>query len=147
MKLLHKVLQINVTRFNLIPHDVHVIVPVSSGLLVPEAQSVQELMLDGSQTITVFANGQPLLPHMLVSYRRGTSAETESKMQSLSKLHHLPCISASVCQNIPAPFEHRDVVLLSFPWCEVDAGLQSELVKYLQDQPLCIHFYKRKKRE
>lgn len=41
----------------------------------------------------------------------------------------------------PAAFEHRDVVLLSFPGCEVDAGLQSVLVERLQDHSLCIHVY------
>lgn len=41
----------------------------------------------------------------------------------------------------PAAFEHRDVVLLSLPGCEVDAGLQSVLVERLQDHSLCIHVY------
>lgn len=41
----------------------------------------------------------------------------------------------------PTAFEHRDVVLLSFPGCEVNAGLQSVLVECLQDHSLCIHVY------
>lgn len=42
----------------------------------------------------------------------------------------------------PAAFEHGDVVGLSVPRREVDAGLQSVLVKGLQDHSLCIHVYK-----
>lgn len=71
----HCVLQVNVTLFNLIPYDVDVVVAVSSGLLVPEAQSVQELVLNGSQTIAVITDGQPLTPHMLVTYRGEASTE------------------------------------------------------------------------
>lgn len=67
-----------VTRFNAIPHDIDIVVTVRSGLLVPEAQSVQDLMLNGSQTVTVSANGQLLLPHMLVAYRGVASIERGS---------------------------------------------------------------------
>lgn len=39
----------------------------------------------------------------------------------------------------PAALVHRDVVLLPLPWREVDASLQSILVKRLQDHPLRVH--------
>lgn len=71
----HWILQVSVTLFNLIPYDVDVVVAVSSGLLVPEAQSVQELVLNSSQTIAVITDGQPLTPHMLVTYRGEASTE------------------------------------------------------------------------
>lgn len=80
VELQFKVSQINVTGFDAIPHDVDVIIAVSSGLLVPEAQSVQELVLNGSQTIAVCTDGQLLLPHMLVAYRGVASTERGSKV-------------------------------------------------------------------
>lgn len=64
-----------VTRFDAIPHDLDVIIPVGPGLLVPEAQSVQELMLNGSQAVTVVTDGQTLLPRMLVAHKGRTSTE------------------------------------------------------------------------
>lgn len=42
----------------------------------------------------------------------------------------------------PIAFKNRDIVLLSFPRREIDAGLQSVLIKSLQDHSLCIHLYK-----
>lgn len=75
----HWALQVSVTLFNLIPYDVDVVVAVSAGLLVPEAQSVQELVLNSSQTIAVITDGQPLTPHMLVTYRGEASAGRGNK--------------------------------------------------------------------
>lgn len=48
---------------------------------------------------------------------------------------------SSLKLDSPDAFEYRDVVLLSFPWCEVNAGLQSVLVKRFQRHSLCIHVY------
>lgn len=53
----------------MIPHDVDIVVPISPGLLVPKAESVEELVLNGSQAVAVTADGQLLLSHMPVSYR------------------------------------------------------------------------------
>lgn len=63
------------TRFNLIPHDVDIVVPISPGLLMPKAESVEKLVLHGSQTVTVAADGQLLLSHTPVSHRGVASAE------------------------------------------------------------------------
>lgn len=57
-----------VTRFNLIPYDVDVVITVSPGLFMPKTQSMQELVLDYPQMITVCANGQPLFPNMLIAH-------------------------------------------------------------------------------
>lgn len=43
------------TSFDLVPHDVHIIITVGSGLLVPQTQSVQELVLHSCELITVAA--------------------------------------------------------------------------------------------
>lgn len=43
----------DVTRFNLFPYNVDVVIAVRSGLLMPEPQSVQELMLYRAQSVAV----------------------------------------------------------------------------------------------
>lgn len=57
------------TLCDAVPHDFDVIVPIGSRLLVPETQSVEELVFDGGDAVAVATNGQPLLPHVSVSHR------------------------------------------------------------------------------
>lgn len=63
-----------VTRLDVIPHDGHVVVAVSSGLLMPEAQRVQELMLDRPNAVAVGPDRQLLLPDVAVADRREAPA-------------------------------------------------------------------------
>lgn len=70
-------MQICSTLCDAVPHDFDVIVPIGSRLLVPETQSVEELVFDGGDTVAVGADGQPLLPHVTVSHR-GETADQHS---------------------------------------------------------------------
>lgn len=67
------------TLCDAVPHDFHVIVAIGPRLLVPEAQSVEELVLDGGDAVAVGADGQPLLPDVAVSHRRETAEAEERK--------------------------------------------------------------------
>lgn len=65
-----------------VPHDFHVIIPIGSRLLVPEAKSVEELVFDGGDAVAVGPDGQPLLPHVAVSHR-GETAKVEGGKRNI----------------------------------------------------------------
>lgn len=66
------------TLCDAVPHDFYIIVPIGSRLLVPETKSVEELVFDGGDAVTVSPDGQPLLPDMPVSHR-GETANVDGK--------------------------------------------------------------------
>lgn len=61
------------TLWDAVPHDFDIIIAVSSGLLMPETQSMKELMFDGGDAVTVCPNWQSLLPNSSVSHRGETT--------------------------------------------------------------------------
>ena len=51
-----------------LPHDVDVVIAVGAGLLVPEAQSMEELMLYGGDAVAATPDGQLLFTHTSVPH-------------------------------------------------------------------------------
>lgn len=41
-----------ITTFYMIPHDRHIVIAVGAGLLVPEAEGMEELVFDGGDAVT-----------------------------------------------------------------------------------------------
>lgn len=70
----------------MVPHDLHIIVSIGSGLLVPEAESVEELVFDGGDAVAVGPDGQPLLPDVPVPHR-GETANVEEGGGRKKKSH------------------------------------------------------------
>lgn len=66
-----------------VPHDLHVVIPIGSGLLVPEAESVQELVLDGGDAVAVGPDGEPLRPHAPVPHRGEAAKEKGGKKHNI----------------------------------------------------------------
>lgn len=58
-----------ITLCDAIPHNFDIIITVRSGLLMPEAQSMKELMFYGGDTVAVGSYRQPLLPNSPITNR------------------------------------------------------------------------------
>lgn len=73
------------TLCDAVPHDFDVIVPIGSRLLVPETQSVEELVFDGGDAVAVGTDGQLLLPNAPVSHR-GEAASPGGKKPTMLRV-------------------------------------------------------------
>lgn len=89
------------TGLNPIPDDGHVVIPIRPRLLVPEAQRVKELVLNGPNPVTVLSDRELLQAHLAVSHW-GPATNVEIKLKiDLWSMHH-PCATRtpdSVCST------------------------------------------------
>lgn len=70
----------------MISHDLHVVVAIGSGVLVPEADNVSKFVHDDAEFVAVFANGYRLWTVAAFSHKRTASARFENeKKKSVKK--------------------------------------------------------------
>lgn len=106
---------------------------------MPEAKSVEELVFDGGDAVTVGPDGQPLLPDVPVSHR-GETANMGGRKSTFSGNNKVlvSCKGVMIVMVLPIALKDRDIICLSTPRFEVDAALETILLKGLQDHSFCI---------
>lgn len=68
------------TDYNVISHDLHVIVTIGPGMFVPEADHMSKLVHDDTELVAVFTNGYRLRTVATFAHKRTASEKYRRKI-------------------------------------------------------------------
>lgn len=77
-----KIFSHRLTDYDVISHDLHVIVTIRPGVFVPEADHMSKLVHDNAKLVAVFAYGYRLRTVATFAHERTASERREGKMNT-----------------------------------------------------------------
>lgn len=70
----------SLTLHNVFRYDLYILIPIGTGVFMPEAHHMAKFVDDDTEFITIFANGYGLRPRAALANERATSARVKAKI-------------------------------------------------------------------